>query len=162
MKRYGARGPLSDPPQLGEYEVVLAWQAEAAIAAARLADSLREGERAAREYEQGQPDPLGFNAYELLVGDDEPVVIVPGHRRDQGHRTVSANRDSQMTWATPETVERANYWYEQGQREMLAKCIAALPHDTYCLDTWYDDKTSECFCGSAACDRALRALEEKP
>ena len=34
VKRYGARGPLSAPPQLGEYEVVLAWQAEAAIAAA--------------------------------------------------------------------------------------------------------------------------------
>lgn len=45
---------------------------------------------------------------------------------------------------------------------MLAKCIAALPHSTYCLDTWYDDKTSECFCESAACDRTLRALQEKP
>lgn len=29
---YGARGPLSDTPQLGEYEVVLAWEAEAAYA----------------------------------------------------------------------------------------------------------------------------------
>ena len=35
LQRYGARGPLNSPPQLGEYEVVLAWQAEAAIAAAR-------------------------------------------------------------------------------------------------------------------------------
>lgn len=34
MKRYGALGPLSDPPQLGEYEVVLAWQAKEAIAEA--------------------------------------------------------------------------------------------------------------------------------
>ena len=32
MKRYGARGALSDPPQLGESVVVLAWEAEAAIA----------------------------------------------------------------------------------------------------------------------------------
>lgn len=48
------------------------------------------------------------------------------------------------------------------RQDMLAKCIAALPHDTHCLDTWYDDKASECFCESAACDRALRALEEKP
>jgi hypothetical protein len=48
------------------------------------------------------------------------------------------------------------------REDMLTKCIAALPHSTYCLDTWYDDKTSECFCESAACDRALRALQEKP
>jgi hypothetical protein len=48
------------------------------------------------------------------------------------------------------------------REDMLAKCIAALPHDTHCLDTWYDDKTSECFCESAACDRALRALQERP
>jgi hypothetical protein len=48
------------------------------------------------------------------------------------------------------------------REDMLAKCIAALPHSTYCLDTWYDDKTSECFCESAACDRTLRALQEKP
>jgi hypothetical protein len=34
MHVYGARGPLSDTPQLGEYEVVLAWEAKAAIAAA--------------------------------------------------------------------------------------------------------------------------------
>ena len=32
MKKYGARGALSDPPQLGETVVVLAWEAEAAIA----------------------------------------------------------------------------------------------------------------------------------
>jgi hypothetical protein len=54
-----------------------------------------------------------------------------------------------------------NDGWSEGQRDMLAKCIAALPHDTHCLDTWYDDKTSECFCESAACDRALRALQEK-
>lgn len=33
LKTYGARGALSDPPQLGESVVVLAYQAEAAIAA---------------------------------------------------------------------------------------------------------------------------------
>jgi len=32
MHVYGARGPLSDTPQLGEYEVVLAHEANAAIA----------------------------------------------------------------------------------------------------------------------------------
>jgi hypothetical protein len=48
------------------------------------------------------------------------------------------------------------------REDTIAKCIAALPHSTYCLDTWYDEKTSECFCESAACDRALRALQEKP
>jgi len=32
MHVYGARGPLSDPPQLGEYKVVLASEADAAIA----------------------------------------------------------------------------------------------------------------------------------
>ena len=32
MKKYGARGALSDPPQLGESVVVLAADAEAAIA----------------------------------------------------------------------------------------------------------------------------------
>ena len=35
MKQYGVRGPLSDPPQLGEYVVVAAWEVEAAITAAR-------------------------------------------------------------------------------------------------------------------------------
>lgn len=32
MHVYGARGPLSDTPQLGEYEVVLAHEANASIA----------------------------------------------------------------------------------------------------------------------------------
>ena len=48
MKQYGARGPLSDPPQLGEYVVVAAWEAEAAIMAAR-AD---EREKAAQRIEE--------------------------------------------------------------------------------------------------------------
>jgi flagellar biosynthesis/type III secretory pathway protein FliH len=34
MKKYGVKGQLSDTPQLGESIVVLAWEAEAAIAAA--------------------------------------------------------------------------------------------------------------------------------
>jgi len=48
------------------------------------------------------------------------------------------------------------------REDTIAKCIAALPHSTYCLDTWYDDKTSECFCDSSACERVLRSLQEKP
>jgi hypothetical protein len=108
MHVYGARGPLSDTPQLGEYEVVLAHEANASIA------------------------KVTAVALEQILGADDDL--------DQAIKEA----------------------YLLGERDMLAKCIAALPHDTHCLDTWYDDKTSECFCKSAACDRALRALEEKP
>lgn len=64
MHVYGARGPLSDTPQLGEYEVVLAWEAEAAIAAAvedfRAAMSEGTWYQSGLEngYEQGQRDML--------------------------------------------------------------------------------------------------------
>ena len=65
MQRYGARGPLSDPPQLGEYVVVLASDAEAAItkiAAVSVEQILGSDEdtRAAIEqaYAAGQRDML--------------------------------------------------------------------------------------------------------
>lgn len=72
MKRYGARGPLSDPPQLGESVVVLAWEAEAAIA--KVAEA----------------------AVVQILGSDQDT------------------RDA-LTEA-----------FRQGQRDMLAKCIAAV------------------------------------
>jgi hypothetical protein len=58
--------------------------------------------------------------------------------------------------------QHAFQWQKKIESSTIAKCIEALPHSTYCLDTWYDDNTSECFCESAACDRILRALLEKP
>ena len=73
-----------------------------------------------------------------------------------GYRTRQSETGEWVRFADAEAAIAA------AREDMLAKCIAALPHDTHCLDTWYDDKASECFCESAACDRALRALEEKP
>lgn len=59
LTTYGARGPLSDPPQLGEYEVVLACHAEAAIQAAYQSQVfIHEGASERRGYEQGQRDML--------------------------------------------------------------------------------------------------------
>jgi hypothetical protein len=72
VKRYGARGPLSDPPQLGESVVVLAWEAEAAIATVAEA------------------------AVEQIIGSDEDTRAA-------------------LTEA-----------FQQGERDMLDKCIATL------------------------------------
>jgi len=104
VKRYGARGPLSDPPQLGESVVVLAWEAEAAIATVAEA------------------------AVEQIIGSDEDTRAA-------------------LTEA-----------FQQGQREMLAKCIAAVEaanheYRTYeSNEQWKHQQTIA----------ALRALQEKP
>ena len=99
MHVYGARGPLSDTPQLGEYEVVLAWEAKAAIAAV-------EKRGWDKGYEAGRLD----------------------ERAELRNHSVAATRA-----------------YEQGQRDMLAKCIAAV------CDSDIGREVA-----------ALRALEEKP
>jgi hypothetical protein len=106
----------------------------------------------------GPVNPLGS----LATGEDDDMKIVV-LRSDAEEAVKQAEQRVWDTAVVPRIgKDRFDQGYESGQRDMLAKCIAALPHDTHCLDTWYDDKTSECFCESAACDRALRALEEKP
>ncbi len=82
MKRFGARGALSDPPQLGESVVVPAWEAEAAIA--KVAEA----------------------AVVQILGSDQDT------------------RDA-LTEA-----------FRQGQRDMLAKCIAAV--EAWALENPYE------------------------
>ena len=52
--------------------------------------------------------------------------------------------------ATPESVEQAYYWYEQGQRGMNARCVAAV------------ESLPGLFTRRQEVMDALRALQEKP
>ena len=123
MKRFGARGALSDPPQLGESVVVLAWEAEAAIA--KVAEA----------------------AVVQILGSDEDT------------------RDA-LTEA-----------FRQGQRDMLAKCIAETQRQLFrkngmlnFIGSSVDEGSSVEFC--CPCDwnqraaenliAALRALKDRP
>jgi hypothetical protein len=101
VKHYGARGPLSDPPQLGESSVVLAWEAEAAIA------------------------KIAAAAVDQILGSDEDTRAA-------------------LTQA-----------FLEGQRDMLAKCIAAVE----ALDDGGDTDTRYILASTAA---TLRSLQEKP
>lgn len=89
LQQYGARGPLSDPPQLGEYVVVLASDAEAAItkiAAVSVEQILGSDEdtRAAIEqaYAAGQEEMLakciaaveGLERLSAHADQDDPVA----------------------------------------------------------------------------------------
>jgi hypothetical protein len=94
-------------------------------------------------------DPLCAKSDHYCVCD-----LIAEVRKDERQKTFDAD------WSEIGQLAAVGLFRRQAARDMLAKCIAALPHDTHCLDTWYDDKTSECFCESAACDRALRALQE--
>lgn len=67
MKQYGARGPLSDPPQLGESVVVLAFEAEAAIAAVRAEMAV---ERAKRQRLIDMADDLATSVMQRPDSDD--------------------------------------------------------------------------------------------
>jgi hypothetical protein len=107
MHVYGARGPLSDTPQLGEYEVVLAWEAKAAIAAA-------EKRGWDKGYEAGRLD----------------------ERAELRNHSVAATRA-----------------YEQGQRDMLAKCITAVDG----LDKYHHGQVD-----ASQALAALRALSSEP
>jgi hypothetical protein len=41
---------------------------------------------------------------------------------------VEALRQAER-WSTPEHVEQANYWYEQGQRDALARAVQQVTDD---------------------------------
>lgn len=69
MKKYGVKGQLSDTPQLGESVVVLAWEAEAAIAAV---EAKAHQFVAALVHSQGGEVVITF--HDLLSVDRNPVL----------------------------------------------------------------------------------------
>ena len=125
MHVYGARGPLSDTPQLGEYEVVLAWEAKAAIAAA---------EQRGREA-----------AYADYLHQKEPFAV---WCMEQGAKNQRATFVSLVDAAFAKGEA-------QGQRDMLAKCIAEL-------EALMAETSGDRFHGFWDALAALRALQEKP
>lgn len=97
LATYGARGPLSDPPQLGEYEVVLAWQAQAAIRAAHEAQVfIHEGAAERRGYEQGLARAIRIvsEAQDTAQSGEGIVVTIT---LGAGRGSVYVNRDAVLT-----------------------------------------------------------------
>jgi hypothetical protein len=55
-------------------------------------------------------------------GDIACIVVLAADAEAHEAAAVAAAR----SWATPETVEQANYWYEQGQRDERARIRAGV------------------------------------
>ncbi len=122
MKKYGAKGQLSDPPQLGESVVVLAWEAEAAIAAAE-----QRGRETIDVSQIGKPGGSGNVAwdkgYEAGRRDERAELRDPGTAATRGAAAAEQRgRDEAMDM---DPVLRRDA-YLHGQRDMLAKCIETV------------------------------------
>ena len=95
-------------------------------------------------------DPLCFIDYNPLMRECRICGLIAKVREDE--------RSKDLDYAYVAAQAEAD-----GQRDMLAKCIAAVeavPHDFFCASL--DDRKPPCNCPQGEALAELRALQEKP